>query len=229
MDPQRWRKLFLSIREPGAPGGRQELLVEALRLGHDAAPGILGCSVTELDGAHYRTPAASTEVALELDQAQYADLAGPCVNAARDRQPQQIDRLASEARFRGFVAAALRHGARSSLSVPIVSRYHPTALNLYSSTESAFAASRAHDVVGLLNRMITALLGPPDASTNVAIAEGEAQERGGRVAAAVEQLMGEQGLDRPGAFNMMTERSRTQQIKLPTVAEQILDGEGEQS
>jgi AmiR/NasT family two-component response regulator len=73
------------------------------------------------------------------------------------------------------------------------------------------------------------LLGPPDASTNVAIAEGEAQERGGRVAAAVEQLMREQGLDRPGAFNMMTERSRTQQIKLRTVAEQILDGEGEQS
>jgi hypothetical protein len=102
-------------------------------------------------------------------------------------------------------------------------------LNLYSSTESAFAASRAHDVVGLLNRMITALLGPPDASTNVAIAEGEAQKRGRRVAAAVEQLMRADGIARPGAFNVMTERSRTDQVKLRTVADQILDGEDEQS
>jgi hypothetical protein len=217
------------MREPGTSGGRQELLVEALRLGHDAAPGILGCSVTELDGAHYRTPVASTDVALELDHAQYADLAGPCVNAARDRQLQQIDRLDSEARFRGFVAAALRHGVRSSLSVPVVTRYHPTALNLYSSTESAFAAPQAHNVAGLLARMITALLAPPGASTQLVAAEGDARERGQRVGAAVEQLMREYGLDRPGAFNIMTERSRTHQIKLQRIAEQILDGKGRQS
>jgi hypothetical protein len=226
MDPQRWRKLFLSIREPGAPGGRQELLVEALRLGHDAAPGIVGCSVTELDGAHYRTPAASTDVALELDYAQYADSAGPCVNAARDRQPQQIDRLDSEARFRGFVAAALRHGVRSSLSLPVATRYHPTALNLYSSSELAFAVPQARNVAGLLTRMITALLAPPDASAQLVAAEGDARQRGQRVAAAVEQLMREHGLDRPDAFNIMTERSRAHQSKLQTIAEQILDGKG---
>lgn len=62
---------------------RAGLLDRALLLGHDVAPGTVGCSLTELDQAAFRRPPASAPLALEWDEAQYAEAAEPCIDAAR--------------------------------------------------------------------------------------------------------------------------------------------------
>jgi hypothetical protein len=207
------------------------MVPRALALGRDVAPGVTGCSLTELDGAHYRTPAASTDVAFELDQAQYADSAGPCVNAARDRQLYYLADLASEPRFPRFTAAALRAGVRSSLSVPVPARHRPTALNVYSTVGAAFDADGALARADLLARTITALSAHPQAAPTPAsdrIGLVEARDSGGRVKAAVEHLMTEGGLSRAAAFDVLTRRSRAQQVSLITLVDDVsTDDEGE--
>ena len=202
----------------------------ALALGHSVAAGTVGCSLTELDGAGYLTPAASTGLALELDQAQYAAAQGPCVSAARDRQPQRIDALSVEARYPEFVAAALRYGVHSSLSLPIAGRHRPTALNLYSTLASAFASDRALAIANLLSRVIGSV-----SSTQLTVASpadpdpdlARAQQQGKGVEAAVEKTMHRTGLDRPAAFAALTARSRDRGVGMRIIAEDALRDDGD--
>jgi hypothetical protein len=223
-----WGPVLAALRDVSTGGARAELLERALLLGHDAAPGTVGCSVTELDGASYRTPAASSPLALELDNAQYADSAGPCVNAARDRQPQQIDVMTeARSRFPGFVAAASDRGIRGSFSVPIAGRSSPSALNLYSTQRSAFASDRAHRIAGLLARVIgaisTSASGPVIASAAVADAVAD----GARVSAAVARVMREHGVERARAFAVLVARARARGVSLLEVADAALTGTGD--
>ncbi len=223
-----WDTLFAMLRDGSAAGEPDELLDLALSLGHNVAAGMVGCSLTEMHGVRFRTPAASTNLALELDQAQYVAGEGPCVAAARDRLPQRIDALATEARFSAFVSAALQHGVRSSLSVPVPGRDSPTALNLYSTLESAFTSDRALAIADLLARSISSdssRQGVTSADPDRDLAR--ARERGASVNIALEQVMRRTGLDRPAAFASLTARSRTEQASLHAVAEELLGGGGD--
>ncbi|HEX4727197.1 MAG TPA: GAF domain-containing protein [Jatrophihabitans sp.] len=220
---QDWGGVLAALRD----GAAAELLSQTLALGHDVAEGTVGCSLTELDGVHYQSPAASTELALVLDEAQYEDAAGPCVNAARDHQPQRIDIMVAETRFPRFVAAASRHGVQSSLSVPITGRYRPTALNLYSTVESAFTSDRAWAIAGLLSRMVAAASPIRSAASSADQAARElarAREQGDWVNAAVEKVMRQSDLDRAAAFANLTQRSRTGQTSLSRIADEVLNG-----
>lgn len=230
MSVQDWDGVFAVLREQSADGASVQVLERVLALGHDVATGTVGCSVTQFDGDRYWTPAASSGLALELDVAQYAELAGPCVSAAHDHQAQQIDELRDEPRFPGFVGAALRRGVRSSLSLPIAGREHSSALNLYATVESAYASPAARDVASLVARMVTAVAAPPaqlagePASTELLAARA----RGARVQTALERLMALTGMERAAALAVLTERSRAAQATLYVVAEALLDGDNPQ-
>lgn len=204
-----------------------DLLERALLLGHDAAPGTVGCSVTEMVGVAYRTSAASTASALALDQAQYADAAGPCVSAARDRQPQRGDVATEQARFPAFIAAARRRGVRSSLSVPVpvpvAGAVRPTALNFYSTQRSAFCSDRALGVAALLARMIGAMSSPAGGRLDGDVQVAEAS--GARVRSAVDVVMRRSGVDRAEAFAALVARSRTRGVGMRVVADGIMAGD----
>jgi GAF domain-containing protein len=221
-----WDTLFAMLRDGSAAGQPDELLDLALSVGHNVAAGMAGCSLTELDGVSFHTPAASTALAMELDQAQYAAAEGPCVAAARDRRAHRIDALATEARFSAFVSAALQHGVRSSLSVPIAGRHSPTALNLYSTVESAFTSQRTLAIADLLARLIGSASNQHVVpSTDPDQELTRARQRGDGVNTAVEQVMRQTGQDRAAAFASLTARSRTEQASMHTVAEEVL-GDG---
>jgi hypothetical protein len=67
--------------------------------GHDLAPAVVGCSVTELTGDGYRTSASSVELARLWDEAQYAVDEGPCVAAARTGRLHHLVDLPGEPAF----------------------------------------------------------------------------------------------------------------------------------
>jgi Flp pilus assembly protein TadB len=148
------------------------------------------------------------------------------VIAARDRQRQRIDVLASEPRFPAFVAAALEHGVRSSLSLPLSGRYHPTALNLYSTREAAFATRQAQAAAQLLAGIITAMTTPSDPSALHAPDVTAARRRGARVEAAVEATMRRDSLTEAEAFAVLTQRSRIEGASVHTIADEILGEKG---
>jgi hypothetical protein len=78
------------------------------------------------------TVATSSDVALAVDEAQYAEDSGPCLDALREEAPA-IAVMASTMTWPGFRAAAQRLGLAASFSIPLVAGSgHPAAaLNLY--------------------------------------------------------------------------------------------------
>jgi GAF domain-containing protein len=107
----------------------------------------MACSITParyagitllVEGAP-RTGVFTNPDALEIDEAQYRSGEGPCMYAFHNQQLYRIDDTASDARWPEFAAAALSHGIRATLSVPLSARGAGIgALNLYSESPGAF-------------------------------------------------------------------------------------------
>lgn len=219
-----WASLLTALRGPTPGATQEELLRLALRLSVDIADETVGCSLTQIDGAGYRTPVASNELALGLDEAQYAEASGPCVNAVRDRQLQRVDAIGAEERWPVFTAVAQRRGVRSSLSYPVAGTTHPTALNVYAAADAAFGSARSVAVAALLAQCIGAL--SPAAYTHASHdreeAERSARERGQRVREAVEHLMRRRTVSRSCAFAELAHRSRSENGSIAQRAESEL-------
>jgi len=91
-------------------------------------------SITVMRDSAYSTVAASSEVATAVDQAQYADDRGPCLEALTDDTPVGVDDIDTTMKWPGFRQAAARMGLHASLSIPLFAGSGATiaALNLYS-------------------------------------------------------------------------------------------------
>lgn len=99
-------------------------------------------SVTALRAGGCTTVAASSEIARAVDEAQYADQAGPCIDAVNDGVPVAVPDIATVMVWPRFREAAVTMGLRASLSLPLFSGSGApvAALNLYSRDEAAMAA-----------------------------------------------------------------------------------------
>jgi GAF domain-containing protein len=73
-------------------------------------------SITLIDRGRAITVGSTSETAQALDDAQYESGDGPCLTAARQREPVRIDRIDTDHRWPEFSRRALEHGVRSSLS-----------------------------------------------------------------------------------------------------------------
>lgn len=101
-----------------------------------AVPGCTHASVT-LPSAS--TPAATGRLARRLDAVQYAAGTGPCLDALRPGPPSLSADLATEARWTGFSAAAVRAGVRGVLSGRLaLGEGTLGSLNLYAAAPGAF-------------------------------------------------------------------------------------------
>jgi hypothetical protein len=99
----------------------------------DELPPVSYASVTALRDNAYTTVAATNSLAVAVDEAQYADGTGPCVDALRDGEVIAVPDVAAAIRWPGFREVAFRMGLRASLSVPLFAgRGTPMAiLNIY--------------------------------------------------------------------------------------------------
>jgi hypothetical protein len=90
-------------------------------------------SVTSKIAGVYATVAASSDLAVAVDQAQYADEAGPCLEALEAGYPTAVPDIAATMSWPGFRDTAVRFGLQASLSVPLFAGSGTTiaALNLY--------------------------------------------------------------------------------------------------
>jgi hypothetical protein len=98
-----------------------------------------GVSVTLERGGRLTTVASSNDTVLRMDDHQYTTREGPCLAAAAEGHWFHIESLADEQRWPQFVPLAIEEGIASILSTPLMTAERPVgALNIYSSTESAF-------------------------------------------------------------------------------------------
>jgi hypothetical protein len=110
-----------------------ELLITIAQLAADVVEPVSYASVTANRAGAPTTVAASSQLAYDVDLAQYADQAGPCLDALTDGKPVDVPHVAAVMAWPGFRDTAWRLGLRASLSVPLfaASGAPTAALNLY--------------------------------------------------------------------------------------------------
>jgi anti-anti-sigma factor len=173
--------------------GVQQIAADLVRiavLSADRIDGVSYASVTSREAGAYTTVAASSMLAAEVDRAQYADEAGPCLEALDAGYPTVVPDIAATMTWPGFRDVAGRLGLQASLSIPLFAGRGTTvaALNLYSHEPSALkvlstavwavfegdtsADPRPHDLDAGGNEMVIGLTGAFAAQANIQQAVG---------------------------------------------------------
>jgi hypothetical protein len=228
---RQWAELLHAVSRPAPGSDSGALLRQAMGLALDVAPGVVGCSVTEIAGGTYSTPVFSDGRAVGLDLAQYESGDGPCMAAAREQRFEHFDVITDKDRFPGFTEAAIDQGVQSSVSLPLIGTDRPAAINLYASTRSAFDAERPRAVSSLLARCVSSLIaGPTVLSSTDAPAMGSAlelaRERAGLVNSAQVTVMSRHGVSRSVAFRTLAERSRAECRSIFDISREVIGAAG---
>lgn len=102
-------------------------------------PACDGASLTMRRAGAPDAPASSDDWAKSLDELQFQEQEGPCLNCLREGSVMRVRDLRVDERFPSYGPRAAERGARSSLSLPLAADGRTVgALNLYSRTPDAF-------------------------------------------------------------------------------------------
>jgi hypothetical protein len=131
--PLRDRLIVLAGTPDDAATVATDLIVIA-QLATNRLSAVSYASVTRSQGKSFVTVAASSDLANAVDEAQYADDAGPCLDALDGGLPIAVPEIAATMTWPRFRHIAAELGLQSSLSLPLFAgRGVPVAaLNLYS-------------------------------------------------------------------------------------------------
>jgi GAF domain-containing protein len=98
-----------------------------------------GASLTMRRAGLPDAPASSDDWALGLDELQFVEQEGPCLNCLREGSVMRVRDLGEDERFPAYGPRAAERGARSALSLPLAADGRTVgALNLYSRARDAF-------------------------------------------------------------------------------------------
>jgi GAF domain-containing protein len=211
----------ISLFAPGTVEGTLQKIVELAEL---AVDGCEAAGIMLSDSGALRTAAASSSLAVEIDQMQLGANEGPCLNAATQGTTVHAHDLIDDPRWPTFAAAATAAGIRTVLAYPL-SVDRPSALNLYARLPTAFGATdRAQ---GLLFATLARLA--LDSARERAADATKAQNL--TQALRTRELIGQaQGIlierDRitaDQAFEVLRRASQNMNIKLREVAEALVE------
>lgn len=192
-----------------------------------AIAGVDAVGLTLRAGASGTTVAFAGDAAPALDDAQYADDAGPCLESFREGITINVPRLADElSRWPTYVRTAGELGIRSSLSLPLRVPGEPDvgAINLYAAPESAFP----DDTVAVAEVFA--------AQASVAVTNAEVYWRArhlaenltkaldsrDRIGQAKGILMRDRGITGDEAFELLRRTSQRRNVKVADLADEVI-------
>jgi GAF domain-containing protein len=188
-------------------------------------PQVADVSVTVVGADGPRTVAASGELALQADEAQYSAGAGPCMEAAASGEPVLVQDLEADQRWAAYARTALGVGLRASLSVPLRAAGMTAALNLYARTAGAFeeeTSEAAADLAGFT----AAVLSVREQSEH-ATALADQMQAAMEFRAVIEQakgiVMAQRGCGADEAFEALVRLSQEKHRKLRDVALKMVE------
>lgn len=200
-----------------------DITLEAVPAAH-----VVGMSMLGDDGRP--TTAVYTDAeSPKIDECQYRDGKGPCLDAWRNNVVVSVPRVENVADvYPGFAAACLEHGVRSTLSLPMrAGSVAVGALNLYARVDEGFGdddASLAGDVAAagaavLVN--VSAYWTAFDLSAQLQ----QAMDSRAVIEQAKGVLMaGQRDLTAEAAFDLLRKVSQRENLKLRDVAKRIVEG-----
>lgn len=203
----------------------ERVLHRVAELAKLAIPGAEEVSVTLLQDGRANTAAYTGELALQLDEGQYEDGTGPCVEAVQSGMTLLVDDMADEGRWPTWTPSAREHGVNSSLSVGLpVQQAITGALNLYSRRPSAFdddsvalaQAFAGYAAVALANARLY------ESTATLARQMQEAMNSRAVIEQAKGILVAQEGCSPEDAFGMLSKASQQRNRKLRDVAAGIV-------
>jgi GAF domain-containing protein len=207
----------------------EALLDELARLAAQVLTPPAHCGITVQRNHDPVTVASSDALAAHVDEVQYAQDDGPCLQSMRSGLVIAVDDLAAEHRWGAYPAHALGYGLRSSLSVPLSADGDVQgALNLYATEPSAFGeeehraaelfaaqASAAMTIVTRMARQVALTDQLRDALVSRSVIDR-----------AIGILMDQQRCDADQAFDVLRSASQHQNRKLRDIAADIVRAVG---
>lgn len=171
------------------------------------------------------TAAHTDELTLRLDEQQYADRQGPCLEALSSGVPVFVTDMAAETRWGSYPGQAAERGVRSSMSYPLINDDHTLgALNLYAframipdtglQARASQLADRAAGALAVALRM--ADQDEQNAPLQTALTSRSIIDQ------AIGILMGQQRCGPDTAFDLLRQTSQHRNLKLRDVAAQIV-------
>src|SRR4051794_8906266 len=126
-----------------------DMLTRVATLAVDAVAPAMFAGITMMVDDRVSTQAFTDPTCPEIDQAQYDSGHGPCLDAFRGGVGIVVESLAGDERWPEFAAAAMAHGVRSTLSLPMLASERSVgAMNFYAGADRSFGEAEA-DVGGL--------------------------------------------------------------------------------
>jgi transcriptional regulator with GAF, ATPase, and Fis domain len=200
-------------------------LDKLVRLSADVVSPAAACGITVRSDGQPFSPAASNDLAAQVDEIQYATDQGPCLQALRTGTVVQVDDLSQEQRWDGYRPHAIAHGVLSSLSLPLTVEAETLgALNLYSATPGAFAGPQREHAEAFAAQCAAALtvglrqLHQAQAQHQLA----EAMVSRSVIDQAIGILMGQHRCTATVAFDLLRQASQNRNRKLRDIAADII-------
>lgn len=187
----------------------------------------VACGITTRHDHHPVTCAASDARALIVDEEQYGAGQGPCLEALATGMVVDVPDQALDHRWGAYRGAALSHGVKCSLSLPLfVDTFSVGALNLYGfEAPGSFGAAARHRAEVFAGQAATAL--------TLVLRLTDQEERSRQLVSAlharsvIDQALGmimvEQRCDSQTAFALLRARSQSANQKLREVASGVVE------
>lgn len=169
----------------------------------------------------------------EIDEAQYRDRHGPCLDAWRTARVVSVPSVvAATDEYPAFAAACTRHGVASTLSLPMISgEVSIGAMNLYAFDERAFAETDVALGLDLAEAAASVLANVSAYWTAFEMSQqlSEAMESRAIIEQAKGMLMATTpGLGADDAFTLLRQASQRENVKLREIARRIVERRGAQ-
>ncbi|MCU1587838.1 MAG: hypothetical protein JWN31_1331 [Frankiales bacterium] len=201
------------------------VMQKVAELARRTVPGAAEVSVTMWEAGRPSNIAATGELSRALDERQYAEDHGPCLDSVQGAQAVHVPRTADEPRWPAWGQQAADCGVMASLSVPVpLQREVSVALNMYATSPDPFDADAqalaqtfaAYAGVALANMHLY------DAQARVAEQLQEAMASRAVIEQAKGILMGQLRCGAEEAFAALVKQSQDSNVKLRDVAEQLV-------
>jgi GAF domain-containing protein len=199
------------------PEALDEVLLQIATTARDALPGFDLIGISTLDGKHVVTRAVTDPKVYELDKLQYSEDEGPCVGSAH---LVLAPHLRHEQRWPNYVPKALQLGLRSQMAIKLTVADNGTlgGLNMYSTLMDDIDPE-APSIAELFARHAAIALGGARHVTNL----NQALHTRKVIGQALGILMERYQMTEDRAFAFLVRASSTSNIKLHTIAEELVD------
>lgn len=211
-------------------GSLGDSLRAVANVAQDAVPAARYAGLSMADESNLPvTPVYTDPDVPDMDRAQYESGRGPCLAAWRYAEVVRIDDMASDAgsEYPEFAEAALAHGVRSTISIPLVAEGTSLgALNLYSPQVNGFSQEDEQLLLDLAPATAAFMANARAYWGAYALSEQLNAAMSSR--AVIEQAKGvlmasTPGIDAGTAFDMLKTASQRENVKLRDIAQRIVD------